>query len=1194
MRRDPFDSRKQQVLTALLQCEGDRSRKGSVDAPIVDLVSSINEHNDMYTTSSCSGRVTVFGEPTQETREQGKKGGAWVYASHELAIFEDVHQAVEEKASDGGRLIFRFEPFILAVECRHLAVANRLIQICRQAGFRESGVTGEKRFMVGVRSALRLEVPVADQGRVLVSSEYLRYLVDLANEKFLTNHQRIRMFHELIREHLHNKVTRTSAELTAAPAGLTSGPVPQSEKMWMKAKSSQLSREGTTRASTKPQTISNRNSGIPHPSGVPPLPEAPGISLAPLLQAPPGSVQLWGHGSCVVGDKMVVFGGYGGPCNHCRLDDTFLLDSTSDHWQVLEVVGERPEPRMGHAMVALGDLMVVIGGRTSPARPLNDIWVMDLASQPRRWRKVETRVVDKVAGASVDSPPVAAEASCRWSGRYRHTANVVRRISALGAHVEGVHESGKDGGHSNLQALGHRLGSPLGDVDILVFGGKTGPQECSKELWLLSPGTSEDSPWCWSRVTCTGDLPPPVASHAAALVEGRLYICGGKGRDYGDVFDDLYQLDLSTWRWTHLSGGRRGSSGADLQSGSQDPQLPFEVQQDRGQPQRFPPTFSHTLTPVQVIRTSVRGDQMDSICCWYLLVVGGCPGLDHHHVYIYDIHGQTWSKLVTHLPDDFLPVRHTAHVLKDQLYVLGGGAFCFSFGTVFGQCYKSDLAGLSSALVKGQTQEGPTNHNEGLVWQPAVMTWHADTFSMNCANGLGREELIAPSAVDRNANCVAEVSPAALPGVDETGSSGAASCAYKLESLTGPDVSNVTTEGVLVVLAPRRQAKEVKDELKRYGWLASGSVQVQLEDPSLVALPVREEIEGELKAALEQQNHPESEKTEKGSLGRTVLRGLKVNCLPTSGLRPGPKLSPAQKLRTILSQYLQSLGLSEQEMKDLLQQVPGKWEKLGDLVLVPEAYLVDEQWRAGGEALWRLVAEALGARRVALQARIRNSGTRDSQAILVLGDDGWVEHKESGVRFTLDVTRCMFSSGNVTERTRMGRLSCAGETVVDLYTGIGYYTLPLLVRAGVEMVHACEWNPHAVEALRRNLRVNGVEGRCHVLEGDCRAVAPRGVADRVLLGLLPSSEGGWSTGLAALKDSGGILHIHQNVKDVEELQYVQRTSEVLKDLLGALGRHDWQVEVCHVEHVKWYAPHIRHIVMDVQCQPLKPLESQGA
>jgi len=76
-------------------------------------------------------------------------------------------------------------------------------------------------------------------------------------------------------------------------------------------------------------------------------------------------------------------------------------------------------------------------------------------------------------------------------------------------------------------------------------------------------------------------------------------------------------------------------------------------------------------------------------------------------------------------------------------------------------------------------------------------------------------------------------------------------------------------------------------------------------------------------------------------------------------------------------------------------------------------------------------------------------GTRDSQAHLLLGDSGWVQHKEGGVAYSLDVTKCMFSSGNTTERQRMGKLECCGETVVDLYAGIGYYTLPFLCKAGI-------------------------------------------------------------------------------------------------------------------------------------------------
>lgn len=55
-----------------------------------------------------------------------------------------------------------------------------------------------------------------------------------------------------------------------------------------------------------------------------------------------------------------------------------------------------------------------------------------------------------------------------------------------------------------------------------------------------------------------------------------------------------------------------------------------------------------------------------------------------------------------------------------------------------------------------------------------------------------------------------------------------------------------------------------------------------------------------------------------------------------------------------------------------------------------------------------------------------------------------------------------------------------------VFAGIGYFTLPYLVHAGASHVYACEWNPHAVEALQRNLHLNSVFDRCTVLFGDNR------------------------------------------------------------------------------------------------------------
>lgn len=119
----------------------------------------------------------------------------------------------------------------------------------------------------------------------------------------------------------------------------------------------------------------------------------------------------------------------------------------------------------------------------------------------------------------------------------------------------------------------------------------------------------------------------------------------------------------------------------------------------------------------------------------------------------------------------------------------------------------------------------------------------------------------------------------------------------------------------------------------------------------------------------------------------------------------------------------------------------------------------------------------------------------------------------------------MFSRGNITEKIRFGQLVQKGDIVLDLYGGIGYFTLPALVHGEAEYVYACEWNPEAAKALRFNLSDNGVEERATVLEGDCRVQARNhslvDMFDRVSLGLLPSSEGGWWTAVQAIRRSTG-------------------------------------------------------------------------
>jgi len=244
----------------------------------------------------------------------------------------------------------------------------------------------------------------------------------------------------------------------------------------------------------------------------------------------------------------------------------------------------------------------------------------------------------------------------------------------------------------------------------------------------------------------------------------------------------------------------------------------------------------------------------------------------------------------------------------------------------------------------------------------------------------------------------------------------------------------------------------------------------------------------------------------------------------------------------------------------------------------------------------------------------------------------WITVTEQGIRQSFDVTQVMFSRGNITEKIRFGKVLVQPKDVVlDLYAGIGYYTLPALLHGGAAFVYACEWNPTALQALTFNVNDNRVDPSQYVvLSGDCRHLVLPNIPtattnnlqiNRVSLGLLPSSEGSWriavqaimgtvpreprqmetttssdnsqqpNHSLPAIHPLGGWLHIHGNVPVKEKSIWAQwltgQLHQYIRDEMDKWSQDDddWVVICHHVEKVKSFAPTVNHYVADVFVGP---------
>ena len=267
--------------------------------------------------------------------------------------------------------------------------------------------------------------------------------------------------------------------------------------------------------------------------------------------------------------------------------------------------------------------------------------------------------------------------------------------------------------------------------------------------------------------------------------------------------------------------------------------------------------------------------------------------------------------------------------------------------------------------------------------------------------------------------------------------------------------------------------------------------------------------------------------------------------------------------RSPLTEVQARLGLPRQ----LERLLPSKWELLGDVLVL----CLPPELEVEKERIASAYAHVLKARAVCQELGAIEGAYRTPQMRVIYGQGTETVHRENRILYKLDVAKVMFSSGNKEEKQRMAKLDCRGETVVDMFAGIGYFTLPLAVHAKASEVIACEINPIAHSYLVQNIALNRVEKVVRPVLGDNRDLPGEGIADRVLMGYIGDVARFLPKAFALVKP-GGVVHYHETCP-IDE--FPERPMARIEQASG--GR---KVEFLRKAEVKSYAPAISHYVID--------------
>jgi tRNA wybutosine-synthesizing protein 2 len=173
----------------------------------------------------------------------------------------------------------------------------------------------------------------------------------------------------------------------------------------------------------------------------------------------------------------------------------------------------------------------------------------------------------------------------------------------------------------------------------------------------------------------------------------------------------------------------------------------------------------------------------------------------------------------------------------------------------------------------------------------------------------------------------------------------------------------------------------------------------------------------------------------------------------------------------------------------------------------------------------------------------------------------------------------MFSPGNQAERIRMGNVTQDGERVVDMFAGIGYFSLPIS-KANAEVTEI-ERNTVAYQYLVENAVLNSVSDNIRAIRADCKDVIENGIAgdielstNRIVMGYYDAYQ--YLEPAIKIIDPGGVIHFHEAVPN--DLGWDRPLSRIE----SAAQNQGCSFTITDKRKIKTHGPGVSHVVIDLE------------
>ncbi len=263
---------------------------------------------------------------------------------------------------------------------------------------------------------------------------------------------------------------------------------------------------------------------------------------------------------------------------------------------------------------------------------------------------------------------------------------------------------------------------------------------------------------------------------------------------------------------------------------------------------------------------------------------------------------------------------------------------------------------------------------------------------------------------------------------------------------------------------------------------------------------------------------------------------------------------------------------------DELTQLFSSFDIVGNIAIIkiPDSLLTKK--RIIGEAILSNIPhlESVFLQKTSVGGEYRLRGLE-----LIAGDHKYVTvYKEHGCQFFVNVATSYFSPRLSTERLRIANLVSEKEVVINMFAGVGTFSILIAKKAPSAIVYNVDSNVDAYVQSIINSKINKVNDRVISLHGDAKDVLSSSVfqlnADRVLLPLPERSFEFVETSINCLKPSGGYIHFFSHIKSNYKQDVLEHSENYIHSLFS---NYDYRIH--HTQLVRDVGPRIYQTVTDL-------------